>query len=176
MAKKAKGPGFAASIKSFFCDEKVQFLFGIGLIFIGIFLLLAMISFLFSGGNDYSLLHQSLEDLQGEAKPFRNLCGASGAKAANLLINQWFGIASFTIPVFLCIWGYKLVVPSKSGSILRKFFILAFFTVWVSLVMALALPEIPAAPYLQLGGNHGRMLVNLAILTMGKLGLTLFLA
>ncbi|MBO4369972.1 MAG: DNA translocase FtsK [Paludibacteraceae bacterium] len=176
MAKKAKDSGIALKIKSFFCDEKVRFLFGIGMVFIGIFLIIAMISFVFSGGSDYNLLNSTLADFSDGSKSFQNLCGATGAKAANLLINQWFGIASFTIPVFLILLGYKLINPEKRYSILRHFFVLSFFTIWGSLVTAMFIPEIAIAPYLQLGGNHGQLLAGLGIFTVGELGMILILA
>ena len=81
-------------------------LFGMGLILVtaALFMLVAFVSYLFTGQADYSLLEQT-EDPLNETLQYKNVCGSWGAITAYFFINDLFGLASFIIPPYLIIVG-----------------------------------------------------------------------
>ena len=70
---------------------------------VGLYLLTAFVSYLFTWTVDQSLLSQGgLSDPQAEAA---NSTGLIGNYWSNLFIGELFGISAFIIPFFFCIYG-----------------------------------------------------------------------
>ena len=91
-------------------SEKTDFLFGVLIVFLAIYTIVAMTSYLNTGAADQSLL----ENLRpGEwinsGKVFCNYCGSAGAILSYLLITESFGFAAFLIPCFFILVGVKLM-------------------------------------------------------------------
>ena len=89
--------GFFASVKAFITDERTCFALGLVLLLCTLYLLLSMISFFFTGDIDQSIVNSSWSQLGEYSKDIQNWTGARGAFFAEIFINRWFGLASFTI-------------------------------------------------------------------------------
>jgi len=101
--QKSKKP--ERKIMGFLRDERVKLATGIFFILIALYILLALISYLFTWETDQSFEYSQIfssPDIQVE-----NWAGKTGAFIGNLMINKWFGIASFFIPTLFLITGFR---------------------------------------------------------------------
>lgn len=176
MAKKQQRKKIDMSVvKSFFQNEKTRIITGILLLVISFYIFVSLLSFLLSGDQDYNLLYHSLSDIDSNHATYSNAGSSIGAKLANIFINQWFGVATLLWPLYMGAVSIKLLHPTLSYSLTKGLISTLFFTIWISLFMALVLPFASSLPYLQLGGVHGNEMVLLAQQTIGTLGLSLLL-
>jgi S-DNA-T family DNA segregation ATPase FtsK/SpoIIIE len=93
--------------RRFFTDERMKLVTGFIISCFGIFLFISSVSYLFTWKAD-----QSFEWSRVFSDPeytVENSAGKAGAYLSNLLMNKWFGIASFAIPFVLVIAGLKLM-------------------------------------------------------------------
>ncbi|MBE0675428.1 MAG: DNA translocase FtsK 4TM domain-containing protein, partial [Bacteroidales bacterium] len=79
-------------------DERVKFVFGTLLTGFAIYLLFALIAYIFWWKTDQSLGDQVVS---GADIQVRNWSGKSGHWLAELLITKGFGLASFLLPVII---------------------------------------------------------------------------
>ena len=171
MAKKTNNPSILLKIKNFFSNEKVRIIIGILLVFCAFYLFSSLFSFIFYGDKDYNLLKHSLDELSQETKDYENWIGYVGAKMANTIINQWFGVAALFWPWFLIRAGIQLIHPIGRYNLPKKLINLFFITIWGSVATAFVIPTISVAPYIQLGGNHGSEIVKYLSTLIGNIGL-----
>ena len=171
MAKKTNNPSILLKIKNFFSNEKVRIIIGILFIFCAFYLFSSLFSFLLYGDNDYNLLKHSLEEASKETKAYENWIGYVGAKMANTIINQWFGVATLFWPWFLLRAGLQLIHPLGEYNLPKKLINLFFVTIWGSIATAFVIPTLSYAPYIQFGGNHGNEIVAYLSTLIGNVGL-----
>lgn len=171
MAKKTKNENFLLKIRDFFSNEKVRIIMGILFIFCAFYLFSSLFSFVFYGDKDYNLLKHSLDEVSKETKTYENWIGFVGAKMANTIINQWFGVAALFWPWFLIRVGIQLIHPIGQYNLPKKLINLFFITIWGSVATAFVIPTISVAPYIQLGGNHGNEIVKYLSTLIGNIGL-----
>ncbi|MGE0090507.1 MAG: DNA translocase FtsK [Bacteroidales bacterium] len=93
--------------KSFLSDNRVKIVFGIFVIFLSVFLTIAFISYLFTWKADQSFEFSAV--FSDADVVVENWSGKAGAWIANLFINKWFGIASFTLPFILFVTGLRFL-------------------------------------------------------------------
>ncbi len=133
--KKPSGRSFSLKLK-FLGDRRFQLTVGFFLLVVSLFLLVAFVSYLFTGKADQSVVESVQEiGLFQSGLEVENWMKLSGALAAHYFIFAWFGVASFLIPPLLFIYGYTIVfrraiLPLNSATI----FVL-FFLVWISLFL-----------------------------------------
>ncbi len=129
--------------------------FGIGfaLVFFALFLIIAFVSYLFTGDADYSLLDSNKDY---DAHDIKNVCGSIGAETAFFFLNNCFGLASFIIPPFLILVGFRLMDVFKI-TLVKKFIFCSLFMIWLSVCLAFIGTYIPYLDisFLKLGGMHG---------------------
>ncbi len=171
MAKKTSNTNILLKIKDFFSNEKVRIIIGILFIFCAFYLFSSLFSFLFYGDKDFNLLKHSLEEASKETKAYENWIGYVGAKMANTLINDWFGIATLFWPWFFFRAGLQLIHPFGEYQLFRKLINLFFVTIWGSIASAFIIPTLDIIPYIQFGGNHGNEVVNYLSKLIGNIGL-----
>ena len=171
MAKKTNNQNNFQKITDFFKNEKVRIILGIIFIFCSFYLFASLFSFIFYGDQDYNLLKHSIDQLNQEPKVFENWIGFVGAKMANTIINNWFGIATLFWPWFLFRAGLQMIHPFGHYQLYRKLINLFFVTIWGSIATAFAIPHVSYIPYLQLGGNHGNEVVDYLSKLVGNIGL-----
>ena len=171
MAKKTNNNNILLKIKDFFSNEKVRIIIGILFIFCAFYLFSSLFSFVFYGDKDYNLLKHSLDEVSKETKTYENWIGFVGAKMANTIINQWFGVVALFWPWFLIRAGIQLIHPIGRYNLPKKLINLFFITIWGSVATAFVIPTISVAPYIQLGGNHGNEIVKYLSTLIGNIGL-----
>ncbi len=155
ITKKKKISRFTI-IKQFFASERTQFLLGVFIAFIGAYMLLAMISFFFTGEGDQSkVVNKGFGELIRHKSEVANWTGVVGAFIAETLINSWYGISSFVIPLFIGICGLRLMKVVRV-SVIRSFVLLACFLIWGSVTAAFALTPLLGGSHIVWGGSHGQ--------------------
>ena len=98
------------SLSVFFTNERLRFLVGLLLCFAVIYVSIAMASFFFTGGADQSAIENvPLKDLLINRGRVQNWAGVRGAFIADLIMNRWFGVASFFLLYFFGSLGVYLM-------------------------------------------------------------------
>ncbi len=145
-----------ASIKQFFGSERTQFLIGVFIAFIAAYVLLAMISFFFTGEGDQSkVANKGFGELLKHKNEVGNWTGVVGAFIAETMVNSWYGIASFVIPLFIGICGLRLMKVLKT-SVIRSFVLSGCFLIWGSVTAAFVLTPFLGGTHIVWGGSHGQ--------------------
>lgn len=173
--RKPKNVGQAVGFQNILSNEKTDFILGLILVGLAIYLTIAMVSYFTTGQADQSLL----EDLRpGEwmnsEHQFANYCGSIGAIMAYTLITVNFGLAAFLIPVFIVLVGLQLMRAYKVN-LLKWFFGLALVMIWSSVTMAKFLTPLMGDQVFNAGGNHGLFCVQQLENIVGPPGLTAIL-
>src|SRR5690554_1743501 len=168
---KSKGKGNPIkNLKASFKSYKIRFTVGLLTVGLSLYLSLAFISFLHSGYADRSKFDLPLSDLFRSATvQVDNIAGKFGAWAADLLINQWFGLASSSIIFLLFLIGLRLL-GTKILSLKRTLFHSAIITIWLSLTMGFLFLHSVDDHYLLLDGAHGYHLSTWLQATIGWVG------
>lgn len=173
--RKPKNVGEAVGFKNIISNEKTDFLLGIVLVLVAIYVIIAMVSFFKTGQADQSIL----EDLRpGEwtntDKQFTNYCGSFGAIISYYLITVNFGLPSFLIPAFIILAGLKLMNVYKIN-LLKWFLGMTIVMIWSSVTFAKFLAPIMGDNVYNPGGNHGLFCVQQLENVIGPPGLTVLL-
>lgn len=148
-------------------DSRVKLLFGLFLIGFALFLFLAFISFLFTWKTDQSFEWSSA--FSSSEIRVLNWSGKTGAYFSNLLINKWFGIASFFIPILLLLIGLRMlnlkILPVwktvKTGLIA---------IILLSVILSYIFSDSGGYLGSGLGGGHGFLISNWFNAFLGKAG------
>src|SRR4051812_9364836 len=109
--KEKKGKSSKAKFSlAFLKDPRLKLAGGFFLMISGLYLFLALLSYLFTGKADQSIV-QALGDssLLESGKETENWLGLYGAVTSHYFIFEWFGIAAFFIPPVLFVVGFKIV-------------------------------------------------------------------
>ena len=156
--------------------EIISFCVGLLLVLCAIFMLVAFVSYLFTGEADYSLLEESADPLNMELQ-YRNVCGSWGAIVAFFFLNDLFGLPSFIIPPYLLIVGFRLMRVFKF-TLVRKFILFTLLMLWTSVFLAAFGYLFPffEGSFIKLGGNHGIHVVKFLTQIVGTPGLFAILA
>ena len=120
----------------FLQDRRFQLSVGFFLLIASLFVFIACASYLFTGKADQSVVESvgksGVMDAGREAKNWMKLWGAV---TSHYLIFRWFGIASFLIPPFLFILGYRIVFGKALVRLSKALTFVLFFLFWISLLM-----------------------------------------
>ena len=120
--KKSSDNAFGRKALNFFSDERTHFIVGFLLLLVMLYLLLAFVSYFFTGAADQSKIDLSWNELHDKRTLIQNWTSVTGAIAAEHLINRWFGISAFFIPIF-GIWVALRLMKAHEKSIWKAFFI-----------------------------------------------------
>jgi len=172
--RKSKEPkGMKASLRNFrnfLADERTHKVFGLALLLLSFYLLVAFTSNLFSwkadqvvagADSNWQLLFQN--DLV-----VSNWLGKLGAITALQFMNNWFGITAYAIPFLLFLFGTKVLLDLTLlpfGKTLRYTF---FGVVWLSTFLGFAFHSVP--DLLILGGGYGYQLSQSLNSVLGIIG------
>ena len=173
--RKPKGLGEAIGFKNIFSNEKTDFVLGVFLLLVAVYVIIAMCSYLSTGQADQSILEDMRpgEWLNSDHK-FANYCGSIGALISYALITVNFGIAAFMIPAFIILVGLRLMGAYKVN--LWKWFLgMALVMVWCSVTFAKFLTPIMSDQVYNPGGNHGLFCVQQLENIIGPPGLMVVL-
>ena len=120
---------------SFFSDKKAKIILGITLLFTGMFLLLAFLSYLRHGPADQSVVSAFLDTkIKDSGEDVANLFGVMGALAAHYFIFNWFGLGAFLVPFFLLNLSVTVLGYHEIFKIQKSFIFTVFYLVWLTLL------------------------------------------
>jgi len=153
--------------KKLFSDERVKIILGVTTIFIAAFLTLAFISYFFTWKVDQSF--QFSKVVSPTEVTVENWSGKAGAHFANLFINKWFGIASFTFPFLLLVIGFRFF-KIKIYSIRKAFKITIAGTIILSVLLGYLFGNSNGYLGSGLGGSHGYIMAQWLNSFLGKAG------
>ena len=152
--------------------NKIKLAFGGLSLVTSIIILLSLVSYLFTGFDDQSLINSglSIDSLGKEAK---NWLGIVGAYISHYLIFEGFGISVFFLVPFFVIISMRLLFDIKVYSV-SKIFIFSFFgIIWISSFMGYFLNIFPDNFFLtNFTGNIG---YNLSIFLQNLFGFSTIL-
>ena len=133
--KKSSKKSFSLKI-GLFKDRRFQLTIGFFLLVVSLFLLVAFISYLFTGKADQSAVESVQEiGLFQSGLEVDNWMKLYGALAAHYFIFEWFGIACFLIPPLLFIYGYRIVFRRAILPLNATTLFVIFFLLWISLFL-----------------------------------------
>ena len=129
--KKVWKPNF-----SFFQDRRFQLAAGFFLLGIGLSLLISILSYLFTGKPDQSVVEAIGETgVKTSGLEAQNWLGLFGAWISYYFVFKWFGISAILIPPFLILAGIRILSQKEFLPLSRVFYFSAFFLFWISLLM-----------------------------------------
>ena len=158
-----------------FDNRRIPTLIGLALAACSLFACLALITFLFSGGSDQSLIYaardgEAATELGREAK---NILGLPGARLADYLFNQLFGwgivfALSYVVYLFAHLIWRPRIAPYRY---ITSFLINGFLLLWVSVAAAGLQSLFPSDSFLRWGGLRGEELFTYIYKGIGIAGL-----
>lgn len=170
--KRSKGKNSERK-KSLIRDKRLKIILGIAITVFSVFLMVGMISYLFTWKSDQSFLKDNV--FSSPEIRVENWSGKSGAWLADLLINRGFGISSFSIPFILAMIGLGFLNIPVSR-LFRRIIITGIITIFISMLLGyifdIANGFLGSGP----GGRHGLYVSRWLNAFMGKLGTGFFLA
>ena len=109
--------------------SKLKVLIGFLLLFISLILIISFISYFLNWKVDQSNISEILD----RSVKTENYLGKIGATLSHLFIYQLFGIASFIIPIILCITSYYLLLEKKLFRLVGSWTWAIIYILWISI-------------------------------------------
>ena len=108
--------------------SKLKVLIGFLLLFISLILIISFLSYFLNWKVDQSNISEILD----RSVKTENYLGKIGATLSHLFIYQLFGIASFIIPIILCITSYYLLLEKKLFRLVGSWTWAIIYIIWIS--------------------------------------------
>ncbi|TCO06932.1 FtsK/SpoIIIE family DNA translocase [Natronoflexus pectinivorans] len=158
------------SLKESFKNYKFRFATGLIIVAFSFYLAVAFFSFFNSGYADRSKFDLPFVDLIKDTSiQVDNVTGKIGAWFADLMVNKWFGLASFSFVFLLFVTGFRLL-GARILPLSKTLIHASIITIWVSVSMGFFFMETMEDKYLLLGGAHGFHVSDWLISTIGHIG------
>lgn len=138
------------------------------------FLVLAFISYPFSGAADQSLPKFSIRNLLHPAVEVQNFAGVGGAYLSEFFINNWFGLPSFFLIVIIAVAALKLFGWNGVG-FFRIFIYCIVWMLWTSVMLAFVQVVSGNELFYDIGGKYGLILSGILSSVLGSIGAGLIL-
>lgn len=116
-------------VRTLLLDPRTRLVGGVVLMAVALFLLVAYVSFFFTGTADQSLLDMSRADRRAHRGEIQNILGLPGAALADFLIDGSFGVVSVLGIILLIVIGLYFV-KVRFESLLRAFVCTVFWLLW----------------------------------------------
>ncbi len=164
---------FVLSSRDMVMSQRFRLALGILLIAIMLMLVIAYISFFFTGANDFSIIEQAdaRRDMRND---IQNALGLPGAVISRWLIDGTFGLVSLAALIALALYAIRMVTEFSLKR-LRLLFITLFTLLWGSVVLGFAQQMIGIGSFFRWGGKFGEMVAVWAMSYVQWLGLLLIL-
>ena len=148
---------FGNSWKRFFTSEATHFVIGLIILMFSVYATISMISFFFTGAADQSKVEGLSIFHFGHIGGIENWTGTRGAILSHILMNEWFGISSFFLLLFLAFIGLRLM-KAKYVNLFRNFIICSILTIWTSVAASFFFGGLFKNTAIYIGGKHGFLL------------------
>ena len=159
--------------------ENMRWIAGLLIAVIGVFATLAVLSYYFNWKNDYSILHNTIVDVDNPRadKSIDNMCGSAGAWIGDLIVGHGFGLFGLILPILTMLLGIRII--SQRPRLLHRW-ALSSLLVMILGSLSLALGEITFGVETLifgggLGGELGRSVAIPFGAAVGKAGAALIL-
>ena len=170
--RKPKSLSEAVGFKNIFSNEKLDFILGVLLLGISIYVIIAMISYFTSAQSDQSLLENLRPgEWMNTDRKFSNYCASFGAIISYLLISKSFGIAAFFIPAFTMMISLRMMGVYKIN-LWKWFLCMGLVMIWCSVAFTKFLTPLMGNFVFNPGGDHGVYCVQQLENLIGTPGLT----
>lgn len=178
VKKEKKEIKWMQSIRTAIKNETAQFIVGLLLVMVALYMLLAFSSFILNGGVDQSAMEpQTVTEALANTTPDKveNATGRSGAHIAQTLINGCFGISAYCIAAFMLVLGLNLMRTYKFN--LKHWGICcATILVWGSLFLSITVDRWFVGSGIYWGGYHGHNVSEWLSAQFGMPGIIILLA
>lgn len=155
--------------------DTLRFILGFLLLLMGVYLFMALLSFLISGGVDQSIVnHSSPEELNTMNNGVKNIAGSFGARVSEFMINGTFGLASFLILVYMIVCGMRLIKAYRFN-LFNWFLGCSVLMIWLSILLSFIGEQFFSTTFIYPGGLHGMNISHWMIVRIGIPGLILVL-
>jgi S-DNA-T family DNA segregation ATPase FtsK/SpoIIIE len=132
--KKGKSSSKTKFNLAFLKDPRFKLAVGFFMMIAGVYLFLALVSYLFTGKADQSVVEAS-DSLIESGRDADNWLGYYGALTSHYFIFRWFGVSAFFIPPLLFTIGFKTVFNRQLLPVF-SFTIFAIFSgIWLCLLL-----------------------------------------
>ncbi len=154
-------------------NERTQKFIGLLLILGGVYLFIALLSYIFTWEQDQDKVLAPLSQLFAIETKVVNWLGKLGALVSHLFMYKGFGVASFILVPVLIIYGIQKILSkqiTKPSSFTAKWL---FIMLWSSLVLAFLFHD----KLFYLGGGYGYILnqeLSNVVGTIGALAILVF--
>lgn len=158
----------------FLKDPRLKLAAGLSFMFLAVYLFLALLSYLFTGKADHSIVEAiGTSSWVESGHETQNWLGLYGAITSHYFIFRWFGVASFLIPPLLFLIGFN-AVSNRQPVRVSSFTIFTIFSgIWLCLALGyITFINNGIAEWGFLGGGLG---YQLAIVCHGMFGWGTFL-
>ena len=171
-SKSSKSKKLSFNLKpNFINDRRFQLVSGFILLGFSFFLIIAFISYLFTGKADQSVVGSLTQvGISTSGKEVENWLGLLGAYLSHFFIFQSFGIAAFLIPPLLFLYGYRVIFKKELLPLDRSSYFVLFFLFWISILsgnLLLASDEVSEWGFLSGGTGYELAIVLNSILGWG---------
>ena len=154
-------------------SDQFRLCIGIILSALTLMLIIAFISFFFSGGNDYSIVVQA-DARQQMRNEIQNALGLPGAIISRWMVDGTFGVVSLAALIALALYSVRLMVyfPLKK---LRLLFIVLFILVWGSIMLGFVQQQLGIGSFFRWGGAFGQIVAQWGTSYVQWIGMTLII-
>ena len=164
--RKEKKP---SKVMMFLRDERFHFALGVVMFFVSLYVLLALVSFFFTGGADQSIVLADGVSRADMKRQVLNWTGVNGALMANYLINECFGVSVFAF--LLSAFAMSIRLLGVEVNALWKWILFPLlFIVWAPLMMDFFFGGLLATSFVNIGGAYGAYLSDYLIANIGLPG------
>ena len=168
------------SFKNIFKDRRFALVCGFGLLFFSFYLLIAFVSYLFTGKADQSLVEAySSTGVREAGEEVENWLGVYGAVLSYKFIYKWFGLGAFLLIPILFVYAVRLILKMDLFPVRRFTQFAAFAIFWLSILLGYVISSLKEDSYFSLiGGSLGYEIASFfkALLGFGALLLIILLA
>lgn len=167
--KKEKQP---SKVMMFLRDERFHFALGVVMFFVSLYVMLALVSFFFTGGADQNIVLADGISRADMKRQVLNWTGVNGALMSHYLINECFGVSVFAL--LLTAFAVSVRLLGVEVKALWKWIVFPLlFIVWAPLMMDFFFGGFLATSFVNIGGAYGAYLSDYLISNIGWPG-TLF--
>ena len=172
IVEKASWKDHMQSIRETLMSQRFRLAMGIIMIAITLMLVIAYLSFFFTGANDYSILEiSSRSDMRGE---IQNALGLPGAVVARWLVDGTFGVVSLSLLVLMALYSLRLVMEFELKRI-KWLFVTLFTLIWGSVTLGFIQELTGIDSFFRWGGKFGQLTAQWACSYVQTIGLSLIL-
>jgi len=123
-------------INRIFFGENRPLFWGSILLTLGILMVIAFLSHIFSGNADQSAIeHIGSRSLRQIGDNVSNALGLWGAIISHVFVYRWFGLGALLVPVIPILAGWRLLVKEDHLPLATITKQVIFYTLWISLFM-----------------------------------------